>query len=202
MSKTAFYFRTRKEFEDIYLHIESIAQSAKNDFKFRNHILRVKSRYLGDPKADVNPKTLFIPYNKPTKKKYIGVVVGNKHQMKRADINPVEILNGAGLQVVSHSDNEPKYKGEQSSAKLHLKNYEQFKKLVSMFNKRFGHGEWGIHGPRKLQKKLKLMTDETNSWGEGHRLRGTYSKGIPVKIVINKSGIDVKKYIFKLLLMT
>lgn len=202
MSKTAFYFKTRKEFEKVYFFVEEVNQAARKKHKFGSKIIRVKSRYLGDPRADTDPKTVFIPYETPSKKKYIGVIVGNKHQMKRANIDPVVILDELGVRRVNHNDNGPRYKGEQSSQKTHLKSYEQFRKLVSIFDKQFGPGNWTIHGPKKMQNKLKGMgSDIDRDWGEGDRLRKQYPRGIPVKVVVNVPDIDVKKYIFKLALM-
>ncbi len=200
MSKTAFYFKTQKEFHRVFLFVDELNIAAKKRMKIRGIIIGAKSRYVGDPRADSNPT--FVPYKVPTKKKYIGILVGNKHNMKRADIDPVDILKKLGMKRVQHSDSLPKYQGETSSGHMHIKGHEQFKKLVSVFNKRFGHGNWRIQGPKKLQEKLKLMDDDNNRWGEGERLRKVYPKGIKVKLVVNEPDIDVKKYIFTVALMT
>jgi len=200
MSKTAFYFKTQEEYHRVFLFVEELNKNARERLKIRGSIITALSRYVGDPRADNVPTS--VPYNKPTKKKYIGVLEGNKHNMRRADIDPVEVLKKLGVERIQHSDSLPKYQDETSSDYAHIKGYEQFKKLVSVFNKRFGHGNWRIHGPKKLQEKLKFMDDINAKWGEADRLRKIYPDGIKVKIVVNEPDIEVKKYIFKVVLMT
>lgn len=199
MSKTAFYFKTQEEFHRIFLFAEKLNHDARTRMKIRGLIISAKSRYVGDPRADCNPT--FVPFKTATKKKYIGILAGNKHNMDRSGIDPVAILKELGVERVQHSDSLPKYQGETSSGHMHIKGHEQFKKLVSIFNKRFGHGNWRIQGPKKLQEKLKLMDDD-NKWGEGDRWRKVYPNGIKVKIVVNEPDVEVKKYIFKVALMT
>jgi len=199
--KTAFYFRTQEEFEKVWNAVASANSDARKEFNFRSKIIYVKSRYLGDPKSDRNPVHI-VPRTVPTGKKYIGVIKGNKHQIERAGIDPVAIVEKLGLDRVQHSDNEPNYKGELSTAKTHLKSHTQLKMLVSMFDERFGSGNWGIHGPKRLNKKLNEMEKSGDrTWGEGANLNKRYPNGIPVKVVVKQEGVDVKKYIFKLALM-
>ncbi len=103
---------------------------------------------------------------------------------------------------MKHSYSLPKYQGETSSDYAYIKGYEQFKKLVSVFNKRFGHGNWRISGPKKLQEKLKFIDDTNAKYGEAERLRKVHPDGIKVNIVVNEPDIEGKKYIFKVVLMT
>ena len=200
MSKTAFYFKTQEEYHRVFLFVDELNKNAKKRLKIRGLIITAKSRYVGDPRADNNPTS--VPYNISTKKKYIGILDGNKHNMERAGIDPVAVLKKFDVERVQHSDSLPRYQGETSSDYAHIKGYEQFKKLVSVFNKRFGHGNWRINGPKKLQEKLKLIDGAKSMWGEGDRLRKIYPTGIKIKIVVNEPDIEVKKYIFKVVLMT
>ena len=200
MSKTAFYYRTQKEFGELYVLVQQMDADARKMYNFRGTTVIVKSRYLGDPKADTMP-TPFIPYSVPGKKKFIGTIIGNVHKMRRADIDPVKVLEEFGLPRVQHSDSHPKYKGKTSEQKTRLKNYKQFLTLVSMFDTEFGSGNWNIQGPKRLQNSLKEM-DSEKDWGEGARLKLQYPKGIPVNIVVKKPAVEVGKYIFKLALMT
>lgn len=200
MSKTAFYFKTQKEFHRVFLFVDELNTVAREKMKIYGTIIAAKSRYVGDPRAESNPTS--VPRKIPSKKKYIGLLVGNKHKMERAGIDPVEVLKKLKIERVQHSDNLPKYQGETSSNHMHIKGYEQFKKLVSIFNKRFGHGNWHLHGPKKLQEKLKIIDNANYIFGEGNRLRKIYPNGIKVKLVVNEPEIDIKKYIFKVTLMT
>ncbi len=200
MSKTAFYFKTQEEFHRVFLFVDELNKNARKHLKIRGLIIAAKSRYVGDPRADNNPTS--VPYKIPTKKKYIGVLEGNKHNMERAGIDPVSVLKELSVERVQHSDSLPKYQGETSSDYALIKGHEQFKKLVSVFNKRFGHGNWRINGPKKLQEKLKFIDNANEKWGEAERLRKIYPTGIKVKIVVNEPDIEVKKYIFKVVLMT
>ena len=199
--KTAFYFKTQEEFEKVWDAVASANSAARKEYNFRSKIIYVKSRYLGDPKSDRKSVHL-IPQSKPSGKKYIGVIKGNKHQIEHAGIDPVAIIEKLGLDRVQHSDNEPNYKGKTSHCSTHLKSHTQLRMLVSMFDEQFGSGHWGIHGPKRLNKKLKEMENAGDrTWGEGADLIKRYPKGIPVKVVVKQEGVDVKKYIFKLALM-
>jgi len=198
--KTAFYFRTQKEFNDMWEAVEKVDHEARTKYNFGGKIVRVKSRYLGNPKAD-RKENIFIPYREPSKKKYIGVIVGNKHQLNRADIDPVEIIKEQGLERVQHADNEATYRGELSKCATHLTTHTQLSLLVSMLDTQFGSGNWGIHGPKRLNKKLLEMEKCKNDYGEGFMLKRQFPKGIPVEIVVKKEDVDVGKYIFKLALM-
>jgi len=200
MSKTAFYFKTQADFERIFLFVEEINQVARNHLKVRDQVIRVKSQYLGDPRADAEES--FIPYSQATNKRYIGTLIGNKHTMNRANIDPVAILKELKLERVQHNDNLPKYTGPISSLETCLTGYQQFKKLTSVFNDRFGHGNWKIHGPKQLQKKLAYLDNTDNDYGEPERLRRVYPNGIKVKIIAHEADIDINKYIFKIALMT
>lgn len=200
MSKTAFYFKTQEEFHRVFLFVDELNVAARKKMKIRGKIIAAESRYVGDPRADNNPT--HVPYKVATKKKYIGLLTGNKHNMERAGIDPIAVLKELKIERVVHSDSLPKYQGETSSGHMHIKGHEQFKKLVSVFNKQFGHGNWRIQGPKKLQEKLKVIDNDKPIWGEAERLRKIYPNGIKVKLMVNEPDIDVKKYIFKVTLMT
>ena len=199
--KTAFYYRTQKEWEQVWDAVKAADRKARDIYKMRHNIIWCKSRYLGDPRAD-RKRECIVPPTTPGKKKYIGVIKGNKHQIERAGIDPVAILEELGLARVQHSDNMPKYEGEVSTRRMRLKSHTELNLLVSMFDQRFGSGNWGIHGPKRLNKKLREMEkDPDRDWGEGHRLRVQYPRGIPVKLVVKEPNVDIGKYIFKLALM-
>lgn len=201
MSKTAFYFRTQKEFNDLYMVVDEINKAAKTHLRSRTAIIRVKSKHLGDPRAD-NMQNKFIPYSKPSKKKFVGVIAGNKYLLKRAEIDPKRILKDAELERVQPSDNTPTYKGETSERQTHIKTHTQLRVLASIFDKQFGPGNWKIHGPKRMQDKLKKMEDVSSPWGDGVGYRKQHPKGIKVKLVVNQPNVDVKKYIFKWLLIS
>lgn len=197
--KTSFYYRTREDFAKVWYVVERLNKELQEKYKFRSSTLSVRSQYLGDPKKDRSES--HIPSRIPTKKKFIGVIVGNKHQMKRSGADPVTILESLNLPRVQHSDSHPKYTGKTSKVNTHIKSGTQLRALASMFDKQFGVGTWRIQGPKKLLSKAKAMEEQTKDWGEGQRLRRAYPNGIPVTLVVHKPDIDVRKYIFKLALM-
>lgn len=197
--KTAFYFKTREEFAKVWYLAEKLNAELYAKYKFRCHTFSVRSQYLGDPKKDRADS--HIPKRVPTKKKFIGIIEGNKHQMKRSGADPVAMLEELNLSRVQHSDNSPKYTGPKSEYNTRIKSGTQLRMLASMFDKQFGVGTWRIQGPKKLLTKANAMEKETKDWGDGHMWRQKYPKGIPIKLVVHKEGVDIKKYIFKLALM-
>jgi len=128
MSKTAFYFKTQDEFHRVFYFANELNVAAKKRLNVRGVIIRAESRYVGDPRADNKPT--FVPRTTPTKKKYIGVLTGNKHNMNRANIDPVAILKELNVERVQHSDSLPKYQGETSSDHMHIKGYDQLNACV------------------------------------------------------------------------
>ncbi len=203
MSKTAFYFKTRDEFSKVFFFVNELDIRIKKKYDKHRTAIRVYSRYATLSGEDAKPNAS-IPKKIPTKKKYIGIISGNKHLMIRAGINFEDILKELNVELVGRDAGTPKYTGEKSSQSTHIKNYKQFRKLVSVFNKRFGHGNWRIQGPKKLQEKLRRQEGiaqgfPINPFVDEPKKN---NKGIKVTIVANEPNANIKKLLFKIALMT
>lgn len=204
MSKTAFYFKTVDEFNKVFHFIQEINTETKKKYNMNHYhtVIRVYSRYVSDPslRQEAHSSSTVVPKRIPSKKKYVGVISDNKHLILRAGIDPKEILKKLNIELVGHDPGTPKYVGEKTSMSTYIKNYKQFRKIVSIFNKRFGHGNWRIQGPKKLQKKLLANEKESNFFAQPDNSKKDY-KGIKVTIVVNEPNAAIDKLLFKIALM-
>lgn len=202
MSKTAFYFRTVDEFNKVFFFVEELNKMAQKKYPSKHtYVARVHSRYAGNPTADNKPG--FIPKKIATKKKYVGIISGNKYMLDRVGIDPEKILKELKVEIVSKTAGEPKYTGEKSKYDIHIKNHKQFRKIVSEFNKRYGHGNWRLRGPKRLQDKLRALEDQKLGFSFSHPdSPPDPEKGIKVTVIVNEPNADIRKLLFKILLMT
>jgi len=205
--KIGFYFRTRNEYCEVFNYVRALNDETRKIPKFRNKfLLRVHTRYLAD---DQNWDSK-IPKERKGKKKYIGIIHGNKHLMKMCDVHPEEFLKALGLELVPKVAGKSKYVGEKTTHPMILKTHKEFKTITSVFNKRYGHGCWRIQGPKKLQHILRqieplqhVATNQfTFSFGDHEKdmYMKKYPEGVPVTIIVNESDADVAKQLFKVVL--
>lgn len=210
MSKTAFYFRTIDEFNKVYTFIHELNIKTKKKYNMSHYssVIRAHSRYVTDSRKE-GYSSPTIPKKIPSKKKYIGMITANKHSLVRAEIDIEEILKQLKIELVGHDPGTPKYTGEKSFETIYIKNYTQFRKIVSVFNKQFGHGNWHIRGPKKLQKQLLQKEQKFSMFGVSQAGATTVlntgakknDKGIKVTIVVNQPNAAIKKLLFKIALM-
>ena len=151
-----------------------------------------------------------VPKERVSEKRYLGIIVGNKHQMKICDVNPIEFLEGIGLELVPNVDGKTKYIGEKSMHPTILRTHAEFKTITSVFNKRYGHGEWRIVGPKGLQNILKKIEPQPNQVAapftfvfndfdrDEYLLK--YPGGVQVTIVVNEPQANISKQLFKVVL--
>jgi hypothetical protein len=151
-----------------------------------------------------------VPKERVGEKKYIGIIVGNKHRMKVCNVQPTEFLQTAGLELVPHVDGKTKYDGEKSSHPTIIRTHAEFKTITSVFNKRYGHGNWRIVGPRGLQNILKKIEPQPNTVSSPFTFQFNdfdtdqylerYPGGVPVTIVVNEPNANISKQLFKVVL--
>jgi len=192
----------------VFDYVQALNAETKKNPKFRNKfLLRIHTRYLAD---DQNWDTK-IPKERVGNKKYIGIIYGNKFLMNLCDVQPEEFLKTLGRELVWRGAGDPKYDGEKTVHPTILRTHKEFRTITSVFNKRFGHGNWRIIGPKKLQHVLKTIEPTPNTlpanpftfdFGDTERdlYMGRYPGGVPVKIVVNEPDVDIPKQLFKAVL--
>ncbi len=206
--KIPFYYRTRNEFCKVFDYVEAVNAELRKSSKFRNRrLLSIYTRYLSNDNKTWDMK---IPKERVGEKKYIGIVVGNKHRMKMCNICPSEFVESSGLELVPNVDGETKYDGEKTTHPVMLKTHSEFKTITSVFNKRYGHGSWRIVGPKKLQHILRQIEPKPDVMPGGFTFNfgdteqdmyvERYPGGVPVTIVVNEPQANITKQLFKVVL--
>lgn len=201
--KTAFYFRTRKEFESVQEHVKDINAKYCERVFYRTQILHVYTRYLS------TTWMLTIPLAKPGRKKYLGIVEGNNHKLQKHGIKPKRFLQHLGVELVPTETKQSKYDGPKTTYATTLKTYDELKTITSVFNKRFGHGNWRIQGPKRLQNLLRKISPQPDTPtspfiirfdGAWPRELAKYPNGVPVTFIANEADADIPKLLFKAVL--
>ncbi len=185
-------------------YIQALNSETRELPKFRNkYLLRIHTRYLAD-NQNWDSK---IPKARVGDKKYIGIIRGNKHLMKMCGVRPEEFLTAFGRELVPKEAGVSKYDGEKTRHKTTLKTHSEFKTITSVFNKRYGHGNWRIIGPKKLQHILRAIEPRSHVPNmfvftdyDADFYRTKYADGIGVTIIVNEPNADVAKQLFKVVL--
>ena len=133
------------------------------------------------------------------------MIHGNKHTFDKAEIDIYKRLNELDVELVPKTSSPPKYTGETSSCKFKLTGFTQFRTLTSVFNRKFGNGNWKIKGEgvRNLQKVLKnyeSYNDNNNIVTMGNApsfYRKKYPNGVEVTITVNEPDANIEKHLFK-----
>jgi len=207
--KTAFYFRTRTEFNTVREYVNKLNAEFNTKSKWRaKDTILVYSRYTSNGPNSTWAKS--IPASVPGDKKYIGVIQGNKHKLRKLGIYPERFLPHLGVELVSTKSQKPSYSGEQTTYQTHLRAYDEFKTITSVFNKRFGHGNWRIQGPKQLQDILRKISPRPEQVGspfiifldqdDRDGLLAKYPGGVPVTFIANEADADIPKLLFKVVL--
>jgi hypothetical protein len=180
--------------------------STKEMPKFHNkYLLQIHTRYFANKTWDAK-----VPKERVGDKKYIGIIHANKYLMKLCDVNPEEFLKANGIELVERDGGKTKYDGEKSTHPTILKTHAEFKTTTSVFNKRYGHGNWRIVGPRGLQRILKSIEPQPNTVAppftfvfndfDREQYIERYPGGVPVTIVVNEPYANISKQLFKVVL--
>ena len=206
--KIPFYYRTRNEYHEVQTYMDKLNIEKQSISRLRNKILlSLHTRY----QSKNNDKNWIwdnkVPGNRPGKKKYIGVIMGNCHLMKICDVQPEKFLQKLGREVVPRISSVSKYDGYKTTHPITIKTHQEFRTITSVFNKRYGHGNWRIQGPKKLQNKLKQIEPRDDNpfilyTGDHERnhLLSIYPNGIPVKLIVKEPNANIPKQLFKVVL--
>jgi hypothetical protein len=205
--KLSFYFKTQEEYE----RASTIVSEANTFLKAKQHwksdvnVIRLSSRHGNRKTRNQMSWLTNIPKSKPTDKKYIGVIHANKHLLDGQNIKLQESLEKLKIELVPTLPNPQKYTGEQTRKKFVLTGLSQFRVLTSIFNKRYGHGNWKIRGPKHLQKILKNYEETVEKQKNPNVMTFTtdyysdkYPDGIPVTLVVNEPDANIEKQLFKM----
>lgn len=204
--KTAFYYRTREEYEKVVKFVQELNEEKRTTHSPNKWpIVRVHSRYISTNAVSTNQ----IPKSVPGKKKYIGVITGNNYVLKKHGVYPDRFLQFLGIELVTNDTNTQKYDGEKTTYPATLRTHNEFKTVTSVFNKRFGHGNWRIQGPKQLQDILRKIEPTQAAAGQFVMLfddtlvtkyKDKYPGGVPVTFIANEANADIAKLLFKVVL--
>ena len=209
--KISYFYRTREQFEDLVYIIQELERSA---------ILKKSSGrygYMSPSYASVKSPDYTnqgirkrIPKKRPGRKKYTATVgfeeefyVEKKDEFEKK----IERLN---LEPVSSVPNKPKFnEDELTSEFVVLKSPEHFKKLTSVLNSLYGHGNWHLRGARRILPKLLEAAEIKASVVGGYsvfshnkHMKEIVENGLKVKVVVHSKVDNLKKALFKIQLMT
>lgn len=207
--KTAFYFRTRTEFWTVAEYVQKLNSEANEGNKWRSkEVVKVYTRYKNEESRSTWTKS--IPLEVSGDKKYIGVVQGNKYKLRKLGIYPDRFLTHLGLELVHNAPNKAKYTGEKTLYATTLRSHNEFKTVTSVFDKRFGQGNWRIQGPKRLQdilRKIEPRPEQVSSpfiilfdQDDRNGMLAKYPGGVPVTFIANEANADIAKLLFKVIL--
>lgn len=200
----SFYYRTQEDYLRVGTWVKEInvLLSSKRRWSSNIDVIRLSSRHIDKSGAKWLTK---IPKSKPADKKYLGIVHANKHLMDKNKIEIREALEKMKIELAPTLPKPQKYTGEQSRKGFILTGLTQFKVLTSIFNKRYGHGNWSVKGPKHLQKILKNYEETIETQNNPNALTfasdyysSKYPNGIPVTLVVNEPDANIEKQLFKM----
>jgi len=197
--KISFYFTTQNEYNQVKDLVKGLNAGITNSYRWTpNGVLSVTSKHV-ETSGRFNTN---IPKSRSSDKKYIGVIRGNKHVLDKAEIDIYGLLKEIDAYLVPKLPEIPKYDGEISSCKFALTGFTQFRTLSSVFNARFGHGNWRVNGPKKLQRILKNYEKRADrnvvTIGNAPDFYGKkYTDGVEVTIIVNEPDANIEKHLFK-----
>lgn len=204
--KFAFYYRTRNEYHEVQNYVDKLNAEMEENHRIRNRtLLRMHTRYQTKDKVDNWVWDSKVPKERVGTKKYIGIVLANCHLLKRCDVQPDKFLQELGREVVPKIAGVSKYDGTKSVHPVMIKTHRELRKISSVFNKRYGHGNWRFSGPKGLQEKLRQIEPRDGlsfTIGDFRRdmLLEKYPNGIPVKLVVYEKDANIPKQLFKVVL--
>ena len=200
--KISFNFRTQNEYTRVTDLVRELNAETRSVRRWdTNNALSVTSKHANHLKFNTN-----IPKSRAGDKVYVGVIHGNKHILDKADIDIYKKLNEIDVELVPKTPSTPKYTGETTVCKFKLTGFTQFRTLTSVFNKKFGYGNWKIKGEgvSNLQKVLKNYESYNDNSGNIVTLgnapsfyRKKYPDGVEVTITVNEPDANIEKHLFK-----
>lgn len=189
--------------------MQKLNAEANEGNKWRSkEVVKVYTRYKNEESRSTWTKS--IPLEVSGDKKYIGVVQGNKYKLRKLGIYPDRFLTHLGLELVHNAPNKAKYTGEKTLYATTLRSHNEFKTVTSVFDKRFGQGNWRIQGPKRLQdilRKIEPRPEQVSSpfiilFDQDDRdgMLAKYPGGVPVTFIANEANADIAKLLFKVIL--
>ena len=105
--KISFYFRTKDEYGNVQSMVRETnsAISKTRGWGHQDPTLFVESKHMGASGKKFNTK---VPKSKPSDKKYIAVIRGNKHVLDKNGIDVYAMLDKIDIDTVSKMPSPPK----------------------------------------------------------------------------------------------
>lgn len=202
--KYAFYFRTRDQFESV---IELVDRMNREIGSTRSGLFQTMPAEISSPPWHISEIRNKIPKSKPGRKKYIATIKVNPLEHTRISFNVAEAVEELGLEMVSNAPNKPKYSNDDFTfGSVVMRSPEHFKKVTSMLNKQYGHGNWHYRGVRKILPKLKQIENYRDGtlgmFSKAHKeMQEMASKGLRVDVAVEGKVDNLGPLLFKAQLM-
>lgn len=211
--KYPFYYRTRNDIKSVVEHflfiVNSHSPTSYPRSLMRSDMIKISAPQYANP--NIRKK---IPLLKPGKKKYIGVANVNRKYLEFNGIDIEHELKSLGVELIDkNAPNKPKYSDDDLTREsFRLKSCGHFKKLTSIMNKQYGHGNWHLRGARKIYAKL-AEADRHRAMAPGAAgLFGSFGrpkditkeiieKGLKIDVVVVGKVDNLKQTLFKIQLM-
>lgn len=201
--KYAFYYRTRDEFEWVGILAQNINASLGS---YRAGFDDTQPAVINSPAWNMDAIRKSMPKSKPGKKKYIGTIGLRARERSRLTIDISQELENLGLEIVSKQPNKPKYTNDDLTfGKITFRTVEHFKKVTSMLNDKYGHGNWHYRGSKKILAKLRHIERYKNGgfiFGKPARKeRNMIERGVKVEVAVVGKVKTLEPLLFKAQLM-
>lgn len=209
-TKIPFYFRSREQMQSVYAFAGKVDEDASPKY-------RLPRRGVFDPAYIIVESAVWnrqatnrkMPVSKPGKKKYIGTLNVAGDLMEAYPTLEEDFFTEADVVPIPKPDTTPKYSEDEiTRTTIRLKNVKHFRKVTSVLNKEYGHGNWHFRGARKIISKLR----KAENWLEhGNSMFGTQAtpeikeiarKGLKVDVVVTDKVTNLRPLLFKVQLMS
>lgn len=204
--KYAFYFRTRDEFEGVTKLVTEINNALGKSPTYGWNSDETNPAVINSPAWNMDAIRKSMPKSKPGKKKYIATVGLRPQEQARLTFDIGEALEDLGLELVSKQPNKPKHtKEDLTFGNITFRTVEHFRKVTSMLNDKYGHGNWHYRGSRKIIAKLRHVERFQNGnfiFGmPSKKERETLAKGVKVTVAVVGKVETLQPLLFKAQLM-
>lgn len=155
--KFSFYYRNQRQYEAVTAFARKLSDDVSNLTGGHSRIYD-SSINLKSPQWSIDAIRDKMPKDKLGKKKYLGTLSVPERHFVSIPYDIEAKLVELGVELVSHQPNKPRYTADQLiRATIQIKTVPHFRKITSILNKKYGHGNWHFRNCKKILQKLRKM---------------------------------------------
>lgn len=154
-----------------------------------------------------------MPKDKLGRKKYLGTLSVPERHLAFLSYNIEEKLLELGVELVSRQPNKPRYTDDQLvRATIQIKTVPHFRKITSILNKKYGHGNWHFRNCKNILQKLRKMEAASAGQRAGRfvihaqpLVVDEHKNGLKVDVVVvntTDNSENLQRYLFQAQLMS